>query len=581
MKLRITIVFVFSSLLSLAQVGIGTTNPEGALDITSSNMGLVIPRVPNFEVVTDGAGNPAVNGTMVYDILRQSNCYKIAGNWVCTGFDESGNLVTEEQIPINTTDCTYFKASNTGTNDGIGSFTVMSDDGNYLAVTTVEEDSNATGINGDGSNNSASRSGAVYVFVRIGGIWSQQAYIKASNAEANDFFGTHISLSNDGSRLAVGAYNERSNATGVGGDQTDNSINGAGAVYVFSRSGTTWAQEAYIKASNTGEDYDRFGTYVSLSDDGSRLAVGALGEDSNATGVGGDQTNNAATDSGAVYMFSRSGTTWSQEAYIKASNTEANDNFGLTLSLSGDATRLVVGTVLEDSNATGINGDETSNTSSSSGAAYVFLRSGTTWTQEAYIKASNTDANDYFGKSISLDADGNTLAIGANQEDSDATGIGGDQTNNTGYTSGAVYLFTRTGTTWSQQAYIKSGSSDNFDQFGNSLALSSDGDKLMVGAPTEDGYDSGLGGDPTNNDLQDAGAAFLFERSGSTWSQTEYFKACNPDVGDNFGQAVALNDSATLVGISAHREDSNATGVNGNMLSNSTSNSGAVYVFDN
>lgn len=580
MKLRISLLFLITCTSAFSQVGINTTTPEGALDVNSSDMGIVIPRVPSFEVVTDGNGNSAVNGTMVYDMLRQSNCYKINNKWVCTGFDDSGNLVTEEQVPINTEDCTYIKASNTGSNDRAGFYIAMSDDGNYLAIAASNEDSAATGINGD-QGNTTGNAGAVYLFVRSGGVWSQQAYIKASNTDSGDLFGSHLSLSSDGSRLAVGAASEDSNATGVGGDQANNTVASAGAVYVFSRSGTSWAQEAYIKPSNTGSVFDQFGYFVSLSDDGSRLAVGAYGEDSNATGVGGDQTDNSASDSGAVYVFSRSGTTWSQEAYVKASNTEAGDNFGFNVILSGDGTRMVVGALQEDSAATGIGGDQTDNSQTRAGAVYVFSRSGTTWSQEAYIKASNTDNNDYFGVSIDMDADGNTLAVGANQEDSNAAGIGGDQTDNSAFSSGAVYVFTRTGTTWSQQEYIKAGVLDNNDAFGESVALSSDGDSLMVGAPLEDGYDSGIGGDPTNNEISSSGAAYLFSRSGSTWSQSEYIKACNVDSGDNFGRSVDLNDTATLLSISAWQEDSSATGVNGDMLNNARSNSGATYIFNN
>ncbi|HNA90010.1 MAG TPA: FG-GAP repeat protein, partial [Anaerolineales bacterium] len=139
-----------------------------------------------------------------------------------------------------------------------------------------------------------------------------------------------------------------------------------------------------------------------------------------------------------------------QQAYIKASNSGADDNFG-KVALDGDT--LVVGASGESSNATGINGNQLDNSASSAGAVYVFVRSGNTWSQQAYIKASNTDANDYFGSSIAIAGD--TIVVGAYGEDSNATGINGNETNNSAATSGAVYVFTRTGSTWSQQAYIK------------------------------------------------------------------------------------------------------------------------------
>ena len=104
-------------------------------------------------------------------------------------------------------------------------------DGDTLAVGAIQEDSSATGINGDQADNSASDSGAVYVFTRdASGVWSQQAYVKASNTEARDFFG---SVAVDGDTLAVGANVEDSSATGIDGDQADNSAAGSGAAYVF------------------------------------------------------------------------------------------------------------------------------------------------------------------------------------------------------------------------------------------------------------------------------------------------------------------------------------------------------------
>ena len=163
-------------------------------------------------------------------------------------------------------------------------------------------------------------SGAAYVFVRSGTNWSQQAYLKASNTEAVDHFGYRWRCR--ATRWWSGRYGEDSNATGVNGNQSDNSATNSGAAYVFVRSGTNWSQQAYLKASNTGAD-DSLRLSVAVS--GDTVVVGAYGEDSNATGVNGNQSDNSATDSGAAYVFVRSGTTWSQQAYLKASNTGAGD----------------------------------------------------------------------------------------------------------------------------------------------------------------------------------------------------------------------------------------------------------------
>jgi len=324
----------------------------------------------------------------------------------------------------------YLKASNTEWGDFFGGSVAIS--GDMIVVGAWGEDSRATGVNGNQGDNSATRAGAVYVFVRTGTTWVQQAYLKASNTNTTDWFGNSVDVFGD--TVVIGAHGEASNATGVNGDQSDNSVWQAGAAYVFQRTGTVWQQEAYIKASNSEAD-DRFGDAVSASID--LVAVGASREDSAATGVDGDQGDNSATDSGAVYVFTRGGAGWSQQAYLKASDTFSNDRFGYAVAVSGD--RVLVGAPYEASNATGVNGDQNNFDASYSGAAYLFGRSGTTWNQDAYIKASNTDVNDQFGTSVSMS--GGMLVIGAPSEESSATGVNGDQNDNSSDGSGAAYVF--------------------------------------------------------------------------------------------------------------------------------------------
>lgn len=178
-----------------------------------------------------------------------------------------------------------------------------------------------------------------------------------------------------------------------------------------------------------------------MNNDGNTLAAGAHGEASNATGINGNQDDNQYLESGAVYVFSKSGSTWAQQAYIKASTARSGIYFGRIVSLSNDGNTLVAGAYLEKSAAIGINGDQTNTSASGSGAAYAFKRSGATWIQLAYIKASNTEANDRFGSNLCVSGDGNTLAVAAVWESSLATEIGGDQTNNSGGDAGAVYLY--------------------------------------------------------------------------------------------------------------------------------------------
>ncbi len=326
----------------------------------------------------------------------------------------------------------YLKASNPDSYDQFGMPVAIS--GETIAVGAHGESSNATGSNGNQANNLTSHSGAAYVFVRSGTVWSQQTYLKASNPGVDDYFGIGVAIS--GETVVIGARFEDSNATGVNGVQSNNSAVDSGAAYVFVRSGTTWSQHAYLKASNTGAG-DQFGWSVAVS--GDIVVVGAWLEDSGSSGVNGNQSSNTAADSGAAYVFVRSGTVWSQQAYLKASNTDADDRFGYSVAVAGET--VVAGAYAEDSSATGINGNQAGNTATDSGAAYSFVRSGTVWSQEAYLKASNTEAGDHFGASVA--ASGDTLVVGANWEDSSATGVNGNQADNSDADAGAAYAFSR------------------------------------------------------------------------------------------------------------------------------------------
>lgn len=391
----------------------------------------------------------------------------------------------------------YLKASNTGANDQFGCAVSLS--GDTLAVGAENEGSASPGINGDQTDDSAPVAGAVYVFVRNGAIWSQQAYLKASNPGPNDMFGHSLSLNED--RLAVGAWGESSSATGINGNQADNSAFLAGAVYVFLRAGSTWSQEAYLKASNAGTN-DQFGISVALF--GDTLAVGAPGEDSSAQGVNGPQTDNLLSDSGAVYLFGHTGGSWTQTAYLKASNSDAWDTFGQAVSLYENT--LVATAPGEDSSANGINGNQLDEFALQSGAAYLFERSGATWTQVAYLKASNTAVDDAFGCNVSVSRD--AIAVSTRQEASKARGLNGNQTDNTMPWSGAAYVFTRSGTTWQQRAYVKASNTDSSDQFGVGLSLW--GETLVVGAPWESGGASGVNGNALDNSAGKAGAVYVY-----------------------------------------------------------------------
>ncbi len=446
----------------------------------------------------------------------------------------------------------YAKPSNTGVDDWFGISVAVS--GDTVVVGAPGEDSNAIGVNGNRANNSASASGAAYVFVRSSATWTQQAYLKASNTGESHRFGRSVAVSGD--TVVVGAHRE------------DGIALNSGAAYVFVRSGSTWTQQAYLKASNTGAG-DEFGFSVAVS--GDTVVVGAPNEDSNTTGVNGNGANNSASASGAAYVFVRSSATWTQQAYLKASNTGGDDQFGSSVAVSGDT--VVVGAPVENSNATGVNGNGANNSASASGAAYVFVRSGSAWVQQAYLKASNTEAGDQFGFSVAVSGD--TVVVGADLEDSNAIGVNGDGANDSAFNAGAAYVFLRSGTTWTQQAYLKASNTGGVDQFGSSVAVS--GDTVVVGAKLENSIATGVDGNRADDSAFNAGAAYVFVRSGSTWTQRAYLKASNTEAGDEFGYSVAVSGDTVVVG--ADFEDSNAIGVNGNGSNNSAGNAGAAYVF--
>jgi trimeric autotransporter adhesin len=497
----------------------------------------------------------------------------------------------------------YLKASNPGmfahfgeggALDGhSGSSVAISADGNTIAVGAQHEASGSRGINGDQDDDSAYNAGAVYVFTRAGNGWAQQAYIKASNADASDQFGSVVALSADGNTLAVSAFLESSATSGVNGNQNDNSLPQAGAVYIFTRTGTTWTHQAYLKASNPGRagkgdefgDGDQFGFSLALNADGNTLAVGANAEDSNATGANSNQQDDSFTSAGAVYMFTRSGSRWTQQAYLKAdvsTNTGLGDQFGYAVSLSADGNTLAVGVYDESGSGRAVNApiDRGRN---GSGAVYIFTRRGATWTRDTYLKAWNAEGGDSWGSSVALSADGNTLALGSLDEDCLCPGVhtdpkvgASDQKSDT--SAGAAAVFVRSGTIWTQEAYIKPSNPTRGDWFGVRLALSGDGNTLAVGAQNEDGAARGING-PQNDDATEAGAVYVFTRIGTTWTQLAYVKGANTEAFDEFGGAVALNRDGRALVVGARGEDSRATGVNGNAADNSVDEAGAVYVF--
>lgn len=438
---------------------------------------------------------------------------------------------TREPTDGRPAELTYIKASNADAEDQFGSSIALSADGSTLAVGAYLEASAATGVGGDESDNSVPEAGAVYVFTRTGGAWSQQAYLKASTA-ARNHFGTSVALSADGSTLAVGAEFE---------------LSAHGAVYVFTRTGGAWSQQAYLRPDYLDPALgDSFGFSVALSADGSTIAVGAPVESSAATGIDGDPTDNSSSSSGAAYVFTLAGMTWSQQAYVKAFNTATRDFFGTSVALSADGSSLAIG-----------------GSHDTAGVVHAFSRIATQWSQSGYLQPSDSMVRDAFGSSVALTANGATLAVGATAA-------------NRG--PGAAYVFTRSGTTWIQDTVLTAPKTGPSTGLGASVGLSVSGATLAVGANGESSKTTGIDGEEGNALAPGSGAVYTFTRDAATWNRQAYVKASNTGILDGFGTSVALSSDGSTLAVGAPHESSTARGIGGNQRSRSAPSSGAVYV---
>ncbi len=330
----------------------------------------------------------------------------------------------------------------------------------------------------------ASNQGSVYVFVRSGRVWTPQQKLTASDGAAFDLFGGSVALSGD--IVVVGASGDD-----VGANENQ------GSAYVFTRSGATWTPQQKLTA-NDGADNDRFGGSVALS--GDTVVAGV-----NADDIG------ANTDQGSAYVFTRGGAGWTQQQRLTANGGADGDEFGFHVAVSGDT--VVVGAPQDDVGA-----------NLNQGSAYVFVRGGTSWSQQKQLLGGDGAPGDFFGCSVAISGD--TAAVGAKMNDFGLTPL--DQ--------GSVYIFARTGTNWLPQQQLWAANGAEFDQFGQSVALS--GDTLVVGAVGDD-----LG-------ANDQGSAYVFARSGATWSQQRRLFSDDGAADDLFGVSVAISGDSVLVGAS-------------------------------
>ncbi|HTL32772.1 MAG TPA: hypothetical protein VL326_06595 [Kofleriaceae bacterium] len=412
-------------------------------------------------------------------------------------------------------------------------------DGQFGAAMGLSADGSTLAVGAYGENNSA---GACYVFTRANDVWTQQARLVPAIADAGDNLGVAVALSADGNTLACSAYRESS---GNPADPADNTLPASGAAYVFVRSGTTWSQQAYLKAQNLDAG-DEFGQGLALTGDGNLLAVSAHFEQS----ATGNPSDNSGTQVGAAYVFTRSGAIWTQTAYLKADNA-GGDCFGESIDIAANGSAIAVGAYLESSVATNVNGDGTNDLLVNSGAVYVF--EGPSWIQRDYVKAFNTGMSDQFGVTVGLAADGQ-LVVGAHLE---ASGSVTNQADDSMAQAGAVYTYLPPVSTLQPGSYLKAATPQAGAIFGLRVASSDPGTTIVAGAPNENG----------------TGAAYVFTRVGTAWQQRVRLIASNADAGDLFG-SVALSPDGTTLAIGAIQEDSN-----GDPADNSVTNAGAVYVY--
>jgi len=365
--------------------------------------------------------------------------------------------------------------SNTALLSATGKIGTTVQEGDACAISA---DGNTVVVGIPGASNAGTRYGAVVVYRKIDSFWVQESGIitgSGMTGSSSLVFGgfNSVSLSADGNTLAVGATQ----------DNTD-----VGAVWVFTRSGSTWTQQG-SKLIGTGATGSASQGTVALSADGNTLAVGGL-------------TDNSTV--GAVWVFTRSGSTWTQQgSKLVGTGGVGTSAQGTSVVLSADGNTLATGAFLDNSRT---------------GAVWVFTRSGDTWTQQGSKLVGTGGVGPEFnqGTAISISSNGNTLAIGGWGDNSDV---------------GAVWVFTRSGATWTQQGskLVGTGSTGAARQ-GQSVTLSSDGNVLIIGAPGDNSF---------------SGAFWLFTRTGTTWTQV---------------------GSKTTAGTSRQLADSVAISKNGNIL---------------
>lgn len=441
-----------------------------------------------------------------------------------------------------------------------------------------------------GSPGTTAGFGRAVVYDRPDTDWGLAATLEAPALTADGLYGWSVAL--NGPTPLIGSAGGPGRALGTPND-------GTGSVRAIAQAGIF----AYIRGSDVvaaGLQYQEYAFGASIGVSGGTLVVGApshygptadLDPATPVVGTAAGSEDPAPIGSGAAYVFISLVDTGVEQAFLKASNAGSSyvcdldtfvtsgigDAFGASVAISGDT--IAVGAPGEDSAATGIDGAQDDSTAAEAGAVYIFERGeDDSWTQTAYVKASNTNAGDRFG--FSVDLDGDTLVVGAEREDSAATGVDGDEGDNDAEEAGAAYVFERAGGVWAQTAYLKASNSDAGYFFGANVAI--DGDTILIGSPGE----SSIGG-------ENSGAAYVFSREAGSWAETNFLKAFNAQPEAAFAGPPGILDTSSIASFPGcafqNVTAGNSLALEGNTIlvgapfldGTAGSNSGAVYVFEN
>ena len=374
------------------------------------------------------------------------------GKVIVVGTDSSDNNTASVYIYTHDDD-KWMREVKLIENDGVGD-----DEFDVSIDVSANGDTVVVGIGSD-NNEIGLRAGAVYIYCRVNDNWNEHYKLTVRDGCSLDYFGHSVAISADGNTIVVGAWGHDRNK---------------GAVYIYSRFDNRWCLEDKLVmndgksgtmlsffAINSG---DYFGCSVDISDDGNTVIVGAYRNDN----VNGDSA-------GSAYIYTRRNGKWVDDSkLIAVSGGHSLSCYGYSVAISGDGNTAIIGAYSEDNRR---------------GSAYIYTRTGDTWSEQVKLVANDGASIDWFGYSVAISSDGNTAIVGAHY------GSNGKDTK-----SGSAYVYTRSGSTWNEQAKLLASDGASYDYFGVSVSISGDGNTAIVGAYADD-----------NKNGDSAGSAYIFD----------------------------------------------------------------------